>query len=371
MLLTIIIFILILSVLVFVHELGHFMVARKAGVKVEEFGLGFPPRLWGIKKGETMYSLNAIPLGGFVRLKGEDGSLSEERDSFGHQPFYAKGLILAAGVLMNIALAWFIFSAGYMIGLPTALSNDEFPRPEVSQLKVRVVGVAKDSPAEAAGLTGGDILLQIDGQPVVNQPMVTAYVKERQEQVIQLKVQKAGGEVKDYFLTPAKVAEAGSDDKVLGINILQTGLVKYGFGESFYRGLIIVGKLLFRIIAAFYGLIAGLISGAGLAVELSGPVGVAVLTGQAVELGISYVLQFAGMLSLNLAVINFFPFPALDGGRFVFAVIEKIRRRPNNRQVENLIHNLGFSLLLLLIVVITYRDLSQSTGLIDKIKSLF
>ncbi|MDP2587012.1 MAG: RIP metalloprotease RseP [Candidatus Komeilibacteria bacterium] len=370
MFLTIVIFILILSVLVFVHELGHFLVARKNGVRVEEFGLGFPPRLWGVKKGDTLYSLNLIPLGGFVRLKGEDGSLRDEGDSFASKPFYAKGLILAAGVLMNIVLAFFIFSAGYMIGLPTALSDEELNQPQVSQVKIRVVGVAQNSPAAAAGLVGGDLLLEVNGQPAVSHAQVTDYVKQNQDQPIQLKVQKADGEVKDYSIIPANIAEAGPD-KVLGVNILQTGLVRYGFFASFYQGLLTTVGLLWRIITAFYGLIAGLITGQGLAVELSGPIGVAVLTGQALEMGFSYLLQFAGLLSLNLAVINFFPFPALDGGRFVFAVIEKIRRRPNNQQVENVIHNLGFGLLLLLIAVITYRDIAQSTGFIDRIKSIF
>lgn len=371
MFLTIIIFILILSVLVFVHELGHFLVARKTGVKVEEFGLGFPPRAWSVKKGETLYSVNWIPLGGFVRLKGEDGSQREENDSFASKPFWAKGLILAAGVLMNALLAWVIFSAGYMIGLPTALANEDLHKPEVREMQIRIVGVQENSPAQATGLTSGDILLAVNNEPALSQQQVIDFVKNHQDQAVNLKVQKTNGEVEDYSLIPAQIEGSGTTDKVLGVNIMQTGLVRYGFFKSLYRGFIAVGSLLARIAVAFYGLIAGLITGAGLAQELSGPIGVAMLTGQAVNLGVNYVLQFAGLLSLNLAVINFFPFPALDGGRFVFALIEKIRRKPNNRQVENIIHNIGFSLLMLLIVIITYRDVSQSTGWVEKIKSLF
>ncbi|MFA6304773.1 MAG: site-2 protease family protein [Patescibacteria group bacterium] len=370
MLFTIIIFILILGVLVFVHELGHFLTARKAGIKVEEFGLGFPPRLFGIKKGETLYSVNLIPLGGFVRIKGEDGSLREEPDSFGHQPFYVKGLVLAAGVIMNVILAYVLLSIGYMVGLPTGLASEDLNSPNVSNVQLRIVGVKDGSVAQAASLTEGDVILGVDGNNFFRQDEFSEYIKNHQDQLISLKIQKLAGDVLDLQLQPALTKDSG-ENKILGVNVLQTGLVRYGFFASWYHGLLSTGNLLARIVMAFYGLLAGLFIGSGMSAELSGPVGVAMLTGQAVNLGFSYVLQFAAMLSLNLAVINFFPFPALDGGRFLFAVIEKIRRKPNNQNMENIVHNLGFSVLMILIVLITYRDINMLTGFVDKIKNLF
>jgi regulator of sigma E protease len=370
MLVTIIVFILILSVLVFVHELGHFFTARKSGIAVEEFGLGFPPRIWGKKKGGTLYSVNWIPLGGFVKIKGEDGENRQDADSFGHKGFWTKSLVLSAGVLMNVVLAFVLLSFGFMFGLPQALDNSELNAPYVKGVKVQITAVIKDSPAAAAGIKANDQIIRLNGQEVQNEDQVLNYIKEHQEEEIVLSLASAG-QIKDVSVKPGQVAgyEGG---KALGINIVQVGLVKYGFWASWYHGLTATGILLFRIVLAFYGLLKNLIMGAGVAADLSGPVGVAVLTGQVVDLGLAYVIQFAAMLSLNLAVINFFPFPALDGGRFLFLVIEKIRRKPNNQKVENLIHNLGFSLLMLLIVFITYRDLLHyGGGIIGAVKGWF
>ncbi len=371
MLFTIIIFILILSLLVFVHELGHFLTAKKSGVKVEEFGFGFPPRLWGIKKGETVYSINWIPLGGFVKLKGEDGSERAATDSFSAQSFGKRGLILSAGVLMNVVLTFILLSIGFMIGLPSALSSEEASRPWVSEKKVQIVQVIKSSPAALSGLEPGDQLLTINGQTVLTDEQVIQTVKEAQGSAVQLTVKKRQGQSLSLTITPAEIKGYGQD-KILGVNLAQTGLVKYGFFKSLTQGLAATIALLGKIILAFYDLLKNLLLGRGVSVDLSGPVGVAVMTSQVVDLGLRYVLQFAAMLSLNLAVVNFLPFPALDGGRFLFLIIEKIRRRPNNQKIENFIHNLGFSLLLLLIILITYRDVAQyGGGVLDKLKGWF
>ncbi|MCX6785539.1 MAG: site-2 protease family protein [Candidatus Komeilibacteria bacterium] len=367
---TIIVFILILSLLIFVHESGHFLTARQAGIKVEEFGFGFPPRIWGKKKGGTIYSLNWIPLGGFVKIKGENGEDRQDPDSFGHQGFWVKSLVLAAGVLMNVVLAFILLSFGFMFGLPQALDNSDLNQPYVKDVKVQIIAVVKDSPAEQAGIKANDQIVSLGRQEVKNQDQVLTYIKEHQSEAIALSVTEEG-RLKEFSVKPAEVS-GYPGGKALGLNIVQVGLVKYGFWASWYHGAIVTGLLLVKIILAFYGLLKNLIMGAGVAADLSGPVGVAVLTGQVVGLGFAYVIQFAAMLSLNLAVINFFPFPALDGGRFLFLVIEKIRRKPNNQKIENLIHNLGFSLLMLLVVFITYRDLLHyGGGIITAVKGWF
>src|SRR3989339_730657 len=162
MLLTIIAFIVILGLLVFVHEFGHFITAKKSGVNVEEFGFGFPPRIFGIKKGETLYSINWIPLGGFVKIKGEDGEKRSEPDSFGFQPFWKKGLILSAGVLMNIFLAFIIISLSFMLGMPTALDEQDLSRFKVSDLKIQITDVVDQSPAQAAGLKAGYQIVSVN-----------------------------------------------------------------------------------------------------------------------------------------------------------------------------------------------------------------
>lgn len=370
MLLTVVIFILILSLLIFVHELGHFLTAKRSGVRVEEFGFGFPPRLWGKKIGETVYSLNWIPLGGFVKLKGESGEAREDQDSFAHQGFLKRSLILSAGVLMNVALAVFLFSVGYLFGLPTALTDEQMAGDNVRDVKIQIAGVVKDSAAEQAGLKPGDQLLAIDQVNLKNVGQLQLYLKEHAEQSMSLAV-KREQEVKTINFQPG-IIPGYSQSKVLGTTLIQSGIVRYGLVASWYQGAVLSFNVLKQIVISFYQLFKNLLIGLGLTVELSGPVGVAVMTGKAVSLGWLYLLQFTAILSLNLAVVNFLPFPALDGGRFLFLIIEKIRRRPNNQKIENIIHNLGFSLLMILVLIVTYRDVVRyGPGLVERIKNLF
>ncbi len=371
MFITTITFILILGLLIFIHELGHFISAIKTGVKVEEFGLGFPPRIWGKKgKGGIIYSINWIPIGGFVRIKGESGESREDQDSFAHKSFWVRGLILSAGVLMNVFLAFVIFSVGYMFGLPTALSEGHEASARVRELKIQIADVVQDSPAYQAGIMVADQILKIDSLEVKTVADVQNYIKEHQDQVLSLSI-KSEGEIREIQIKPEEIKDF-AQGKVLGITLIKTGIISYNFFTSWYYGAMATWNLLITIIVAFYELFKNLFLGLGLTIELSGPVGVAVMTGRVVNLGWTYILQFTALLSLNLAVINFLPFPALDGGRFLFLIIEKIRRKPNNQKIENFIHTIGFSLLMVLIVVVTYRDvLRYGGGVIDKIKNLF
>lgn len=368
---TILVFILILSILIIAHEFGHFLTAKKSGVKIEEFGIGFPPRIWGKKgKDDIIYSINAIPLGGFVKLKGESGEERGEKDSFAHQPVRIRALILSAGVLMNVILAYVLFSLGFMLGLPVSINSEQINDPKVHNVKVQIVGVAKSSAAEQAGIKAGDQVLAIDGQAIITVEQLQQYIEENQTKELNISLAR-NNKSREVKVMPQEI-EGFAQGRVLGVNLIQTGIVRYNFFRSWYEGLLAVGNLLIVIVLAFYNLFKNLILGMGVSVDLSGPVGVAVMTGQVVSLGWVYVLQFIALLSLNLAVINFLPFPALDGGRFLFLIIEKIRRRPINQKVENLFHNIGFTLLMLLIVVITYRDIIRYGGsFLEKIKGIF
>lgn len=369
MFLTIIIFAVVLGLLVFVHEFGHFIVAKKSGMKVEEFGFGFPPRLWGVKKSETVYSINWIPLGGFVKIKGENGE-TREPDSFASQTFFKKAAVLSAGVIMNIALAFVIFSIGLMFGLPSVIDQDNLKGATVvGPIKVQVAGVADDSPAQKAGISGGDWIKQTDDKKIENISQLQEYVASHQEQEIYL-VYERNNEQMISTIRPQTVQ--GSQNKALGVNLVQTGRVRYGFFNSWFQGFLATLDYLWQIITALLVLLKGLILGQGLSVDLAGPIGVAYMTGQATKMGFGYLLNFTALLSLNLAVINILPFPALDGGRLFFAIIEAIRRRPNNQKIENIVHTAGFALLMLLVLVITYRDvLRYGSSAIDKIKSIF
>lgn len=263
MLLAIITFILVLGFLVLVHELGHFLTARRLKVGVEEFGLGLPPRLVGWTKKGVIYSLNAIPLGGFVKIKGEDGETKNEPDSFGGRPVWQRLIILVSGVIMNIAAAWLILIFLFSAGMPA------------------------------------DSSYRLQARPV-----------------------------------PSAVA-AGTKATFVYIG---------------------------RISQAFGGIIAGVWRGQELGDKLGGPVAIAAATGDVVALGWRYVLLFTAVLSLNLAIINILPFPALDGGRVLFLIIEKIRGRPSRKQTEEWSHRLGFALLMLLAVFITYHDIARFGG---------
>ena len=355
MFLTLIVFVFILGLLVFVHELGHFVAARKNGVKVEEFGFGFPPRMFGIKRGETIYSLNWIPLGGFVKIKGEGGEYKEDNDSFAHKKIWQRAIILAAGVLMNFLLAAVILSVGFMIGLPQVIDGED-GYAKVRDAKVQIIQVLEDTPAAAAELMPGDAILSIDGQKVEQVSQMQNYVASKIDVPVKIVFLRDGTEF-EKEITPVFLTETGRGG--MGVGLLKSGIVSYPWYVAIWRGAENTVLFTREVVVAFYELLKNLIITQKVSVDLSGPVGIAVLTGQVARRGFAYLLQFTAMLSINLAVINFLPFPALDGGRIIFLIIEKIRRRPVSQKIENLIHNVGFVLLMLLVVLVTYRDVAK------------
>lgn len=374
MFLTVITFIIVLSVLVFAHELGHFMMARKFGVKAEEFGFGFPPRAWGFYKNTqgkwrhifgsqevadcpgTVYSINWLPLGGFVKIKGENGEGESDRDSFASRPIWQRALMLSAGVVMNIILAAVLVSAGFMIGLPQALDGQLNSRAHISDRKIQIMQVMKNTPAELAGLQIGDAIIGIDNNSFLNFQDLQNYVASNIGHKLSYKI-KRGQALTEVRIVPELMKETGKGG--IGIAITETGLVSYPWYLAVFEGVKMTLILTWAIIMAFYELLKGLILGQGVTADLSGPVGIATLTGQVARLGFAYLLQFTALLSINLAVINFFPFPALDGGRILFLIIEKIKRSPVKKEVEGAIHNIGFILLMLLVLVVTFRDVAR------------
>ena len=374
MLLTIITFFIVLSVLVLAHEFGHFMMARKFGVKAEEFGLGFPPRAFGVYKNNqgqwkfirgakeisdcpgTIYSINWLPLGGFVKIKGENGEGQNEADSFAGKKIWQRVFMLSAGVVMNIVLAAVLISAGFMIGLPQALDGELSARAHVSDKKIQIVQVMENTPAESAGLLIGDTILSIDNNNFSKYQELQDYVASNVGNKLIYKI-KRGQDITETSIIPALMPEINRGG--IGIAITETGIVSYPWYLAIFEGIKTTFILTWAIIVAFYELIKGLIFGQGVTADLSGPVGIATLTGQVARMGLVYLLQFTALLSINLAVINFLPFPALDGGRILFLIIEKIKRSPVKAEVEGAIHNIGFALLMLLILIVTFRDIAK------------
>lgn len=364
-LLTILVFIIILGLLVFVHELGHFVVAKRSGMEVQEFGFGFPPRMFGIRRGETTYSINWIPLGGFVKIVGEEGHSDNPR-AFANKSFGARLATLLAGVSMNFLLGWFLIFLGFAaIGTPTDLDDNPYlARAKIRNEQLAIISVQSNSPAEQAGFKPGDTILSVDGKKFSTVQELVDYTKSRAGQPVDYEF-KRGSEVFSKQVVP-RVNPAEGEGAV-GFAPAKIGIVTYSPWMALKLSLIAFTGKVVAIFSAFGMLISSLVGTGRLIEGLSGPVGIAVLTRDFTRLGIIYLLQFTATLSINLAVINAFPFPALDGGRVLFLLIEKIRGKKSIKweQIANLV---GFALLILLMVAVTFRDVGRFS---EQFKHLF
>ncbi len=383
MLLAFVVFVIILGLLVFIHELGHFVTAKKSGVKVEEFGFGLPPRIFGIYKDkksntwrkvgvkthitpETIYSLNWIPLGGFVKIKGEQGENAYDTDSFGSKSISRRILIISAGVIMNIFLAFFLFFIGYIIGMPKEIDssiNSRFAK--VKNEEIIITAVFDGLPAKEKGIMPGDIIKTIDNNTFSAIEEVQKYMQGKKDTAITLQIKRVD-EMKTFTLVPTIIQETKKSG--IGVGLTAVGTVSYPWYYAIFEAIKTTFFFIKEILIAFYNLIKNLIFTRSVSVELSGPVGIAVMTGEVTRLGFIYILQFTALLSINLAIINFMPFPALDGGRALFLIIEKLRGKAINARIESLIHSIGLYVLLLLVVVVTYKDILRFS---DKFKSLW
>ncbi len=334
--------------------------AKKMGMRVEEFGFGFPPRAVGIKKGETIYSINWIPLGGFVRIKGESGDHRSDSDSFASKKAWQRFLVLIAGVAMNFFLAMVLLSIGFMVGLPSVVEENLPASAHVADSVLTVMTVIESSPAAQAGITQGDTVTSINSQSFSTAEEARAFISAQAENGVEIQITSTDGSEHVYQLQSAFLPEQQVTG--VGVGLVQTGLVSYPFFSAILQGVSETIYFTGEVFKSFGGMIVRLVTGQGLGVELSGPVGIAVITGKVAAMGFVYLLQFAAMLSINLAVINVLPFPALDGGRILFLVIEKLRGRAINERLEIVAHNLGFVLLMVVVVLVTYSDFVNYGG---------
>ncbi|MBI2446509.1 MAG: RIP metalloprotease RseP [Parcubacteria group bacterium] len=344
---TILVFILILGILVLVHEFGHFIVAKKSGLTVEEFGFGFPPRIFSWKSGETIYSINLLPLGGFVKILGEDGSETNNSKSFSSKSIVIRSLITAAGVMMNFALGAMLLIIGFYIGLPQVVSEEN--ETLAKNVQIQIIAINHNSPAEKAGLKLGDSIENFSEILIFQD-----FISKNKGQEINLKIKRGQGNLEIKTVPRVSPPEG---EGALGIALAKTGLVSYPWYQSVWLGIKSSFIITWEIIKGFFGLIKNLLVSGKVPQEVAGPVGIAVLAGQATALGFVYLLQLVALISLNLAVLNLIPFPALDGGRLLFLAIEKIKGSKVNPKIENAIHSVGIVLLLVLVALITYRDI--------------
>jgi len=363
---TILIFIIILGLLIFVHELGHFIIARRAGMKVEEFGFGFPPRIFSIKKGETLYSINLIPLGGFVKILGEDGQ-SRQEGSFASKSAFKRFSVLIAGVAMNMIFAWVLLAVGLTMGLPTLIDEGQiFPENAVvGQPKVTILFVEPDTPAAKAGLRGGDVIASIDGAELKTIAEVQDYNSAHVGQLVKFGILRGENEFEASIIPRVNPPEGQG---AIGIALGIAAKVSYPWYSSILLGLEQTASLTIQIFVALGALIKSIFSDRSLLGSLTGPVGIAVITRDVAELGFANLLQFTAVLSVNLAIINALPFPALDGGRVFFLIIEKLRRKKIRPVIEGYANTIGFGLLILLMIWVTVKDVGKFS---DQIGNFF
>lgn len=370
----IVVFIITLLVLVLIHEFGHFFAAKRFNIKVLEFGFGIPPRAWGKKIGETIWSLNWLPFGGFVRLLGEDESdpeVLDDKRSFAKQAIWKRITVVVAGVFMNLLLAWLLFyivlgAQGFKTKLPL-LSDYKFAGINQSEETAIVVGnIAADSPAQKAGIKDGDRILAINGAAVTDSDKFVAEIKAQAGKEVRLTLgDLQGGSERVVTLVPRENPPAGQG--ALGVSLGGLKTVNLSFDSLPQRAF--AAPIYSYNLVGYSGKILGDMIGLSfkehdvtpVSNAVAGPVGITSVVGQilSVDKPLLPYLDFVAALSLNLAIVNVLPFPGLDGGRLLFLVIEAITRKKTHAVVEKYVHTIGLAVLLSLIILITISDIHK------------
>ena len=373
----ILIFFIILLVLVVSHEFGHFIIAKINKIRVDEFSFGFPPKLFGKKIGETTYNFNALPFGGYVKIYGENvdeadllevGFLNKDKTpeeiamakrSLANKPRYTQAMVLLGGITMNLLVAWILLSIGFMSGLPT--STGAVPKgATIDNQALTITSVLPNSPAEIGGIKVGDKIVSLDFKKDTTLPTalstegVQSFIKSHNEEPINVSLIR-GKEPMNIIVTPKK--SNNGDVPMIGISMDTIGTLRLPIHRAVWEGLKLTWNISAMTVVGFYNLIHDSILGHANLSNLTGPVGIVGVVGDAAKFGFIYLLSFTALISINLAVINLVPFPALDGGRLLFLLIEKIKGSRIKPKVANMTNAIGFGLLMLLMAIITYHDI--------------
>ena len=366
---TVVAFFGVLIVLVLVHELGHFLVAKRAGITVEEFGVGFPPRIASVMRGGTRYSLNWIPLGGFVRMLGEDGDVEERRlrekgltdaevehamaGAFNRRPIWVRLAVLLAGVLMNFLLAAVLFAVA--LSMPQLVGGGP----------LTVTEVQADSPAEG-NLEIGDVILGADGQTFELTSELTSYIAERDGTAVVLDVERAGERIEvEVVPRSVTVEQRRAGIGPVGFSFEPERMVEAppqasGPIEAAWMGTTTTAEIAVQIPGGLADTVVGLIGlNPDAAADARGPIGIAQETGRVLGAPLAFQLGFVGLLSVNLAVLNVLPFPPLDGGRIAVVLLEAVRRRKLPAEREAIIYLAGFAVLIALVILISIQDIQR------------
>lgn len=357
MIIPVIISVISLLILITIHELGHFVMAKKFGVKVEEFGMGLPPRLFGKRFGETLYSMNALPIGAFVRMLGEEKSSDDPR-SFSTKPIWQRAIIVAAGVIAFWVITAIIFTfLGFTSGIPASVPDD-FEN-GISNISVQIIGVSADSPAADAGLRLGDTIISMKDDvdellDVTTVSSVQEFTKGRD--LIVLSVIR-GQETLNIAVSPRLDPPKG--EGAMGIALSRTAFLHYSWYEAPIKGIELTGRLTSQIVLAFVSIITDIIVDREVpeGAQVAGPIGIVEMLSNSITVGIPSFLYFIAILSLYLAIFNALPIPVVDGGHLMFMAIEAIRKKPVSENIQHKIQTAFFVLLISLFVWVSVQDI--------------
>ncbi len=356
---SIIIFLAVLSVLVFVHELGHFLVAKATGMRVDEFAIGFPPRLVSKTIGETKYSINLLPLGGFVKIYGENPAevADEGTDGFLQKPKLSRFAVLSAGVLGNFLFAWLTLSILFMVGIAAPASDSEIA---AGSSTATVVSVLAGSPAEQAGLQTGDSIVGIHVPDTavstehISSEYVITTIQKHSDSLLQIEVLRDGTPL-SFEVMPAEGIIANG--RAIGVSFADIVSRQYSFSKAIVAGYTTSISIIKNIVSSMVVFFGDVFTGAdGTLAQVAGPVGIAGMVGEASSAGFSQLLMLMAIISLDLAVLNLIPFPALDGGQIVFVLWETVTGKKIKHNIIGIANTVGFVFLIGLMIVITVSD---------------
>ena len=365
---SIIIFIIVLVILILVHEVGHFVSAKKSGIRVDEFGIGFPPKILAKKIGETIYSLNLIPFGGFVKIFGEnpdEESISgiDSKRSFVNKPKKIQALVIVAGVVCNVLLAFVLFIGGFMIGMPMS-ENDPLVTEsnyKISDAKLTIVEVLSKTPADTVGLKAGDEILSIatknDNIDILNASNIADFMNLHIGEEVAIIYAREGEVLLSEVIPENNIVPDEPKRGAIGISMGMIGVLKLPIHKAVIESFNLTVGMTYAIALALGGFLANAIMLNADLSQIAGPVGIVGLVGDAAALGFVTLLNFTAIISIHLAIINLLPFPALDGGRLIVILIEAIKKSPIKIKIINTVNTIGFALLILLMLVVTYSDI--------------
>ena len=365
---SIIIFIIVLIVLILVHEIGHFISAKKSGIRVDEFGIGFPPKIWAKKIGETIYSLNWIPFGGFVKIFGEnpnEESISgqDNKRSFVNKPKKIQALVITAGVICNILLAFVLFIGSFMIGMPISENDPLITESgyEISKPKLTIVEVLSKTPADTAGLKAGDEILSVatknNNVDILNASNIADFMNLHIGEEIAIIYTREGEVLLSEVVPESDIVPNEPERGAIGISMGMLGVLKLPIHKAVIESFNLTVNMTKTIALALGGFLANAIMLNADLSQIAGPVGIVGLVGDAAALGFVTLLNFTAIISIHLAIINLLPFPALDGGRLFVILIEAIKKSPIKPKIINTVNTIGFALLILLMLAVTYSDI--------------